>query len=805
MYRSMLARWVTVLALLGAAPAAIAVPQAMNVQGVLYASSGETVDGVYDLTFSLYAAETGGAALWTETIAGVEVKGGVFSAKLGAVLPVDPAVFAGNSTLWYGIQVDQDPEIPRQPFATRAYAFAAQHAVAATAADSATTAQGLNCSGCVTTALIANDSIGGDRFATGAVTGAHIVDGGVGPGDVAFIYAGGTAKGGAATDVACVGCVGATEVSLLYAGSAAAGGAASDLACSGCVSMSELGFVPTTTADMNAAIAALPIPTTTLESLTCGTDQVPRFDGAGWGCADLIAGGIPTAKCDGGFQALQWTGTEWTCGHVTSTGKSKGAAKGFEAYDSWGYTWDGLERQAATWSAADAACKSKGGRLPTMTELYRVSGAGLSEVGNTYEVNYLWAITQWDTSQHGRVRLTDGGTQGVADTTSSAYRCVWPDNTTAWFAGNHCYGPPGSECWATNEAGKRRNMDKYDRPPVSNMAAHGECNFYHAHLATQLDFAANVTVGLPNGTNAWLWTADASRYDIVDAARWTGTDLNFDGYSGTYVTWYGEAGNVTRFRCIGVGYDAGAHPNAVVNGYKAPLVNVVVEAFDKGLTKFAPAVTDCFGNGGHLATERDLIEAVRAGLPNGTNNWLWTSDASRYDITQIMRWTAIDTNWTGYYSTYSTWAGRTDTYAYRCAYLPIDADYTGPTDGKCVSGTDCFTTSTGGTVKSKAWADPFDRSPATYIAAVKACAAEGGHLATSLDVTELARAGLPNGSNNWLWTSDAVEGSGQNVLIMKWLGNDPLFDASYSNYATNSNKAASTTRPYRCVWSNELR
>ncbi|GMV44525.1 MAG: hypothetical protein AMXMBFR64_62410 [Myxococcales bacterium] len=802
MHRSMLARWVTLLTLLGATPAA-AVPQAMNVQGVLRTPGGQTVDGSYDLTFSFYAAPSGGAALWSETIAAVQVSGGLFSALISNGLA--PQVFANNPSLWLGIRVDADPELPRERIATRGYAFAAMHAATAATADTATTAQGLSCSGCVNAALIADGSIGGDRFATGSVTGAHIVDGGVGPGDVSFAYAGGTAQGGAATNVACVGCVGAGEVDFPYAASATAGGAASDLGCAGCVSMGELAFAAATTADMNAAIAALPIPQVTLESLQCGANQVPRFDGAAWGCADLIAGGVPTGKCDGGFQVLQWTGSAWTCADVLTTGKSNGHAKGFEAYDSWGYTWDGLERQAATWAAADAACKAKGGRLPTMTELFRVSGAGLSEVGNTYETNYLWAITQWDPGQHGRVRLTDGATQGQTDITNSAYRCVWPNNTAAWFKGNHCYGPPGNECFTTNEAGKRRVMDKYDRPPVTNVAAHAECAFYHAHLATQLDFAANVPAGLPNGTNTWLWTSDASRYDIVDAAKWTGTDLGFDGYSGAYVTWYGEAGNVTRFRCIGVGYDAGAHPNAVANGFLVAAVNLIVESFDKGLTKYAPAVSECFGNGGHLATERDLIEAVRAGLINGTNNWLWTADASRYDLNQIMRWSSVDTSWTGYYSSFSTWATRTDSYAYRCAYHPIDVDYAGPAGGKCVSGSDCFATAKGGATKIKAWADPFDRTPASYIAAVKACAAEGGHLSTSLDLTELVRDGLPNGSNNWLWTSDAVEGSGQNVLIMKWLGTDAAFDGTYSNYATNSSKVTSTTRPYRCVWSNELR
>jgi hypothetical protein len=244
----------------------------------------------------------------------------------------------------------------------------------------------------------------------------------------------------------------------------------------------------------------------------------------------------------------------------------------------------------------------------------------------------------------------------------------------------------------------------------------------------------------------------------------------------------------------------------VQNGYTSAETKVVVESFDKGLTKYGDAVSQCFATGGHLPLERDMIEAVRGGLPNGTNSTLWTADSSRYDLTQYFRWTATDLGATGYYSTYSSWItrGGTTTSAYRCAYYPIDTDYAGPTDGKCVSGSTCFSTSKGGDTKITLWADTFDRSPASYIDAVKACTAEGGHLAHGRDLVELVRDGLPNGSNNWLWTSDGVDSSGQGVLIVKWLGTDAAFDSVYSGYATNSGKAPSTTRPYRCVWTNEL-
>ena len=803
-----LARWTAALGLLLAAPSAMAaVPQVMNAQGVIRTTAGVPATGAFAITFSIYGQQSGGAALWTEPQPNVALNNGLFSVLLGTNTPIPPALFAQSDSLWLAIKVDGDVELPRERLVTQAFAFEAAHAANATTADTATTAAGLSCSGCVTGVTIAAGAIDGSKIAAAAIGSAQIADGSVGPGDVSFNYAAAATKGGAATNVECVGCIEASEVSFTFAGSATAGGAASDLSCTGCVSASELDFAAVSQADLATAIAAIDIPTVTLESLACGADQVPKWDGGAWVCADLPQGFTPTAPCNGEFEALQWDGAQYTCVTILNTGASAGFAKGFEAKDSWGYTWDGLERQAATWAVADAACKAKGGRLPTMTELYRVSGAGLSEVGNTYEVNYLWARTAWAASQHGRVRLTDGSTQGQADTTVSAYRCVWPNNTLGYFAGNHCYGPPGAECWKTNDGGKRYNMDIYERPPVSFVAAYDECNFYHAHVPNTLDFAENTTLGsgLPNGTNTWIWTTDASRYDIVDVVKWVGAQTTYDASSGAYVSYAGKTGGPYRFRCIGVGYDAGAHPNAINNEFVTPTTYLKGEKFDKGLTLYGAANTECFNNGGHLATERDMTELIRAGVQNGTGNWLWTSDASGYPNQQVVKWAGIYPDYTNYYSADATWVDRSGNYSYRCSYYPIDADYAGPTGGKCVSGSDCFTAEKGGTAKIKVWADAFDRSPSSFIDAVKTCYGAGGHLASQRDFMELVRGGLTNGSNNWLWTSDSTDTSGNVVIIMRWLGVDPNFTGLYSTYATNSNKTPTTKQAFRCVWTNELR
>ena len=53
--------------------------------GQLSDTQGEPVaDGAYDLTFALYATQTGGQALWQETQTGVPVEGGSFRVQLGS-------------------------------------------------------------------------------------------------------------------------------------------------------------------------------------------------------------------------------------------------------------------------------------------------------------------------------------------------------------------------------------------------------------------------------------------------------------------------------------------------------------------------------------------------------------------------------------------------------------------------------------------------------------------------------------------------------------------------------------------------
>ncbi|MBN2497666.1 MAG: hypothetical protein JXR96_23940 [Deltaproteobacteria bacterium] len=87
-------------------------PPYVPLQGVLEDSAGAPVDGTREIVFSIYGAQTGGAALWTETQT-VLVDDGLFTVYLGQNAGLDLALFRDHDDLWLGVQVGSDSEMPR--------------------------------------------------------------------------------------------------------------------------------------------------------------------------------------------------------------------------------------------------------------------------------------------------------------------------------------------------------------------------------------------------------------------------------------------------------------------------------------------------------------------------------------------------------------------------------------------------------------------------------------------------------------------------------------------------------------------
>jgi len=88
--------------------------------GALSDPAGQPVaDGLYDFSFALYAAETGGESLWSEVQEGVTVEDGVFEVALGRATIIPAAVLDGGAR-WLAVGVRGPAEagftqlLPRQ-------------------------------------------------------------------------------------------------------------------------------------------------------------------------------------------------------------------------------------------------------------------------------------------------------------------------------------------------------------------------------------------------------------------------------------------------------------------------------------------------------------------------------------------------------------------------------------------------------------------------------------------------------------------------------------------------------------------
>ncbi|PDV97907.1 hypothetical protein [Candidatus Chloroploca asiatica] len=111
-----------------AAPAGnTATTTTINYQGHLTNPGGTPVSATLPMTFNLYAAPTGGTAVWTEQRSGsnaVPVSNGLFNVALGSVTPIPVNLF--GAPLWLGISVNGDAEMsPREQLASVPYAAVA--------------------------------------------------------------------------------------------------------------------------------------------------------------------------------------------------------------------------------------------------------------------------------------------------------------------------------------------------------------------------------------------------------------------------------------------------------------------------------------------------------------------------------------------------------------------------------------------------------------------------------------------------------------------------------------------------------
>ena len=182
------------------------IPYTINYQGYLVTAAGDPVSGQVPMRFSLYANEPDLTPLWTETQT-VTVDNGVYSVVLGAV-NTDLKLLPFDVPYYLGVTVRTDQEmLPRQKLTSVGYAFRTRDA------DRADTLDGSHATDFASSGH-AHDTTYVRKNEANSVTSSMIIDGTITSADVAFNYAASTAKGGAASDLACAGCVSAGELVL---------------------------------------------------------------------------------------------------------------------------------------------------------------------------------------------------------------------------------------------------------------------------------------------------------------------------------------------------------------------------------------------------------------------------------------------------------------------------------------------------------------------------------------------------------------------------------------------------------------
>jgi hypothetical protein len=303
---------------LALAQASTPAPRLLPYQGRLLRADGNPETGTPQLTFRIYDAASGGAALWAEQQS-VPLTNGFYAVFLGSVAPFTDALFDGSDR-WLGVTVEDEAELsPRQQIASVAYAIMATNALqaanavradsaaraeSAATADSATSAAYATTAGRASTADTATTAATA-ASATTAANAAHATHA-----DTATNLSGGTVQ---ATTITSSGHVSASG-NVSAGGSMSAGG----LQVSGDANVG--GTLTTTGISVSAldADAALHVPGGVVGGASFGSECIrwtvlPPYECLGyaptctaWGDARCMSGNT-SADCNAGNHPAEYT------------------------------------------------------------------------------------------------------------------------------------------------------------------------------------------------------------------------------------------------------------------------------------------------------------------------------------------------------------------------------------------------------------------------------------------------------------------------------------------------------------------
>ena len=241
-----------------------------------------------------------------------------------------------------------------------------------------------------------------------------------------------------------------------------------------------------------------------------------------------------------GNQNQVWNGTSFACvastaGTSCANNECGAVPNGAEISDAWGNAWDQVDRVPADFATAAQACTDLGGRLPTVSELYRVGSHQTTTRPIGSSVSPLWTLAPaHQANMQVTIRLSDARIGRSNHSTATAYRCVWPSTRGNVLDKVSCVGNPADgSCVQT--AGFR--YDREDRPALSQPSAAWECAFAGGRLPT----ASEKGQFFPNPSG---WLSEAASEDRSQG-----------GSRRTWTRYYGmipnfDASDRLPFRCV---------------------------------------------------------------------------------------------------------------------------------------------------------------------------------------------------------------------------------------------------------------
>ncbi len=341
------------------------------------------------------------------------------------------------------------------------------------------------------------------------------------------------------------------------------------------------------------------------------------------------------------------------------------------------YNLDSEDRPALRNSAATWECANDRGHLADAPVLASAIHAGLPGSGayiRTGDVSYYPNATElkWTTSTSGWE--PNGNLSAIDLTTPAPFRCTGADfaATPSTSGGTNAFIAPTSTYVG----------EMTDRAAAAFADAHDACFMAGGHLPRATELAELIQQGLPGGTGAIQWTSDETGYEptngqfLVEILHWSGLDRRFDyGYSDT-ASWDWKY-MAFAYRCIYYPVDPTyVAPTCYAGCFEVdlpgtPAPKLWLDSQDRAAASLGTAFADCASSGGQLASERDLTEAIRGGLPNGLASdpspWIWTSDFAQGNVT-IVRWLNVEKTFADQYSADMTWENPANSHRYRCMW-----------------------------------------------------------------------------------------------------------------------------------------